>query len=397
MNIELWSFDKKRNSTKRPPGGGVTLVGELKQSFTVTELSIDFNLGALSYSPTYNYCYIPNLRRYYFIVNWCYNKGLWTAVCCVDVLATYKTEIGNSRQYVTRAYSNYNPNIIDSAYLSKAENIVRNNGSITSDTFWGASAWGNNGTVVIGTIGANSGAVGAVSYYAMSVSSFASLINTMLGGISWMGISATEISEELQKALINPTQYIVSCRWYPILYSGFTQGTAVTAVKLGWWSFAASARLLSTISSAWVNRNNELTIPHHYQAISNPRLAYLDLAPFSTYMLKFLPFGVFEIDSTELYDKTYLGVNVDVNLMTGDAVLKVSAKSGTGSYNWNNAFLVVEGQIGVTIPVGQVSADIGKYKSALYSGVASGIAQLIDKNNTEAVMANETAHHSGKF
>lgn len=354
------------------------MTGELKEDFTLTGLEVTFNLGALLNTPTFNYCYIPNLRRYYFITDWYYTKGLWVAVCAVDVLATYKTEIGNSRQYVTRAYSSYDPDIIDTAYITTCDNIIRNNDSITSTTFWGASAWGNNGTVVIGTIGANSGAVGPVSYYAMSVSAFASLIDTMLSGISWMGISATEISEELQKALINPTQYIVSCRWYPILYSGFTQGTAVTAVKLGWWSFAASARLLSTISSAWVNRNNELTIPHHTQAIGNPRLAYLDMAPFSYYMLKFLPFGVFEIDTTELYDKTYLGLNVDVNLMTGDAVLKVSAKYGTGSYNWNNAFLVVEGQIGVTLPVGQVSADIGKYKNALIAGGASAIAGIID-------------------
>lgn len=378
MNIQLWSFDKKRNSTKRPTGAGATMTGELKEDFTLTGLEVTFNLGALLNTPTFNYCYIPNLRRYYFITDWYYTKGLWVAVCAVDVLATYKTEIGNSRQYVTRAYSSYDPDIIDTAYITTCDNIIRNNDSMTSTTFWGASAWGNNGTVVIGTIGANSGAVGPVSYYAMSVSSFASLMDTMLSGISWMGISATEISEELQKALINPTQYIVSCRWYPILYSGFTQGTAVTAVKLGWWSFAASARLLSTISSAWVNRNNELTIPHHPQTAMNPRLAYLDMAPFSYYMLKFLPFGVFEIDTTELYDKTYLGLNVDVNLMTGDAVLKVSAKGSTGSYNWNNAFLVVEGQIGVTLPVGQVSADIGKYKNALIAGGANAIATLLE-------------------
>ena len=378
MQIQLWSFDKKRNSTKRPPTAGATMQGEIKEDFTLTGLEVTFNLGKLLNTPTFNYCYIPNLRRYYFITDWYYSKGLWVAVCAVDVLATYKTEIGNSRQYVTRAYSSYDPDIIDTAYITTCDNIIRNNDSLTSTTFWGASAWGNNGTVVIGTIGASSGAVGAVSYYAMSVSAFATLIDTMLSGISWMGISASEISEALQQALINPTQYMVSCRWYPILYSGFSQGSAVTAVKLGWWSFAASARLLSTVSSAWVNRNNELTIPHHPQSIGNPRLAYLDMAPFSYYMLKFLPFGVFEIDTTELYDKTYLGVNVDVNLMTGDAVLKVSAKSGTGSYNWNNAFLVVEGQIGVTLPVGQVSADIGKYKNALIAGGANAIATLLE-------------------
>ena len=376
IECELWSFDKKKNSTKTPPVSGYKQAGELKQNFTITSLEITFNLGNTTYPPTFNYCKIKELRRYYFITNWYYNAGLWVAVCAVDVLATYKTEIGNSRQYVTRAYSNYDPNIIDTAYLTKADNLIRMYDVVTPSTFWGASAWGNNGMVVCGIVGANASSLGAVTYYAMAMSTFGSFMNSMLSGISWAGISATEISEELQKALINPTQYIVSCRWFPILYSGFTGGVATTSIKLGWWSFSVSgARILSTVSSAWISKDSELTIPHNPQAVGNPRLAYLDLAPYSTYMLKFLPFGIFEIDSTELYDKTHLGIHVETNLMTGDAILKLCAKGPVGSYVWDNAFLVTEGQIGVTIPVGQISADIGKYKQALIKGTVSAILE----------------------
>lgn len=381
MQIELWSFDKKRNSTKIPPVSGTMLNGELKQNFTLTGLEITFNLGKQIYAPTYNYCHIPNLRRYYFVTDWYYNAGLWVAVCAVDVLGTYKTEIGNSYQYVTRANSSYDPSIIDTAYLTKGNGILRMRDILSPDTFWGASAWSNDGTVVIGTVGANGASIGAVTYYAMQMSTFGAFMGSMLSGIGWANISASEISEELQKALINPTQYIVSCRWYPIKYSGFTQGVATYSLNLGWWTFTLSdsARMLTTVSSAWVTRNNELTIPHNPQATGNARLAYLDMSPYSTYMLKFLPFGVFEIDSTDLFNKTYLGVSVDTNLMTGDAVLKVSAKANANeSYDWDNAFLVTEGQIGVTLPVGQISADIGKYKNALISGGVNAIAQLLE-------------------
>ena len=380
VECELWSFDKKRNSTKIPPVSGYKQAGELKEDFTLTGLEIKFNMGKMLYPPAYNYCRIKELRRYYFITDWYYSGGLWTAVCAVDVLATYKTEIGTSKQYVTRAYSYYDASIIDTAYLTKADGIIRDSKSLTPSTFWGADAWGSDGTVVVGAVGANNGAIGAVTYYAMQLSTFGAFMGTMLNSISWANISATEISEELQKALINPTQYIVSCRWYPIKFSGFTQGVLTTYLNLGWWTFQLSgnARMLTTVSSAWVNRFNELVIPHNPQALANPRLAYLDMSPFSTYMLKFLPFGIFEIDSTELYGKMYMGLNVDVNLMTGDAVLKVSAKDAVGGYNWANAFLIVEGQIGVTLPVGQISADFGKYKNALISGGANAIAQLLE-------------------
>lgn len=377
MLCKLWAFDKKKNSTKLPTDAGTQFDGEIKHDFAVTSPDITFNFGTQLYTPVYNYCYVPNLRRYYFITNWYYSAGLWIASLAVDVLATYKTDIGNSRQYVTRAYSQYDPSIIDTAYLTKGDGIIRMNDLLTPTTFWGASSWGNNGTVVIGVVGANAGAMGAVTYYAMQMSTFGAFMQSMLTGISWAGISASEISEELQKALINPTQYIVSCRWFPILYSGFGQGTYTTQLKLGWWTFSiGSARILNTVSSAWVSRTSELRIPHHPQS-SNPRLAYVDMSPYSTYTFKFLPFGVFNIDSTELFGKTYLGVNVETNLMTGDAVLKLSAKGPVESYNFDSAFLVAESQVGVTIPVGQISADVGKYKNALLAGGASALSDLI--------------------
>ena len=102
------------------------------------------------------------------------------------------------------------------------------------------------------------------------------------------------------------------------------------------------------------------------------------MSPYTSYTLKFLPFGIFDIDTTELFDKTYLGLQVEANLMTGDAVLKVSSSGPLGGYNWDNAFLVTEGQIGVTLPVGQISADIGRYKNALISGGANALAQLLE-------------------
>jgi hypothetical protein len=94
-------------------------------------------------------------------------------------------------------------------------------------------------------------------------------------------------------------------------------------------------------------------------------------------MLKFLPFGIFEIDSTDLFDADTVGILVDTNLMTGDSVLHVAAKKMTDAqYNWDRSFLVVESQIGVPLPVGQVSADVGNYQNALAAGAVAGINDI---------------------
>lgn len=375
IELYLWSFDKKRNSTKQPTDAGTRFDGELKQSFTLTGLEVTLNLGKFLVAPSYNYAYIPSLSRYYFITDWVYNAGLWVAVMAVDVLATYKTYIGNSRQYVTRAYSSYNPNIIDTAYPTRANDLSRTNDSLSPSTFWGASVTGSEGLIVIGCVGSSTSSIGAVTYYALTMANFRSFINSMLSSPNWMNISAAEISSDLQKALINPTQYITSCRWYPFNASAFTGGAAASAINLGWWSFNVSCRVLSTVGSAWVERESYFTIPKHPQRTG--RFEYLNLSPYTTYTLRFLPFGVFDIDTTELYDFDQLGVLVETNLMTGDAVLKVAAKKATDlQFNYNNAFLVTQAQIGVSLPVGQVSADIGNYQNALTAGVVAGVADI---------------------
>lgn len=378
IRVALWSFDKRRNSTKQPNTVGAYFEGELKSAFSVSGFEMKFNLTDQLVAPTYNYCYIESFRRYYFITDWYYDSGFWYAVLAVDVLASYKQEIGGTTQFVSRAYSNYNPLIIDASYPTTGT-VTRSSDLLTPAEFWGASPTGANGLIVIGVVGASASGIGAVTYYAMSMAVFNSFMNSMLSSIAWANISTTEISEELQKALINPTQYITSCRWFPIDAGSFTGGAATTQLALGWWTFslAGTARVLSTVGSAWVGRSSELDIPKHPQV--QGRGLFTQFSPYSTYMLKFLPFGVFEIDSTELAEKDTLGIQVSTNLMTGDAVLQLAAKTVTEQYNWGSPFLVAEAQIGVPLPIGQVSANMGNFKNALIAGAVSGVDALAAK------------------
>ena len=379
IQVTLWSFDKRRNSTKQPSTAGTTYEGELKSAFSVSGFELKLNMTNQLVAPVYNYAYIESFRRYYFITDWYYDSGFWYAVLAVDVLASYKSEIGGSLQFVTRSYSDYNSLIIDASYPTTGE-ISRSGDSITPASFWGANPTGANGLIVIGVVGASASGIGAVTYYAMSMAVFNAFMNSMLSSISWANISTSEISEELQKALINPTQYITFCRWFPIDAGSFTQGGATTTLSLGWWTFnlTGTARVLNTVGSAWVNRNNEMDIPKHPQHTG--RGLFTEFSPYSSYMLKFLPFGVFEIDSTELAEKDTLGIQVSCNLMTGDAVLHLSAKKTTdAAYNWASPFLIAEAQIGVPLPIGQVSANMGNFKNALIAGAVSGIDALAAK------------------
>lgn len=379
IQVTLWAFDKRRNSTKQPTTTGTVYEGELKSAFSVSGFELKLNMTNQLVAPVFNYSYIESFRRYYFITDWYYDSGFWYAVLAVDVLASYKTEIGGSLQFITRSYSDYNPLIIDASYPTTGE-ISRSGDFITPASFWGANPTGANGLIVIGVIGASASGIGAVTYYAMSMAVFNAFMNSMLSSIAWANISTAEISAELQKALINPTQYITFCRWYPIDAGSFAQGGATTTLSLGWWTFnlSGTARVLNTVGSAWVNRNNEMDIPKHPQHTG--RGLFTEFSPYSSYMLKFLPFGVFEIDSTELAEKDTLGIQVSCNLMTGDSVLHLSAKKTTdAAYNWASPFLVAEAQIGVPLPIGQVSANMSNFKNALVAGAVSGVDAIASK------------------
>ena len=87
MTIELSVVTKRRNSTMIPPSGTLKFRGELKENTSMLNPSILFDSFVLT-APQYNYMYIAEFRRYYYINDWTYDLGLWCDHCSFDVLAS---------------------------------------------------------------------------------------------------------------------------------------------------------------------------------------------------------------------------------------------------------------------------------------------------------------------
>lgn len=376
ITINLYQIKKRLNSTRVPTLPGTPVLGELKQDFTLTGMTVRFQFSSPDDVPAYNYAYIPTLSRYYFITDWYYTRGFWNAALAVDVLASNRDDILNSTQYVARSTSHFDSALIDTAYPATGA-AQHDSKGLSPASFWGADASGNNGTIVLGVICSDSDSIGAVTYYAMSMATFSSFMATMLSSINWAGISTSEISTELQKALINPTQYIVSCTWYPFIPSSLTGLTIVTSVKLGWWSFSPSGTVyqITTPLQSVVSRTQEIEIPKHPRGVG--RRSYLQLSPYSVYTLKFPPFGVFELDSTELFNRDFLRVNVETSLLTGDCTIKITAYAFGEEYNMRNAFFYYTARLGVPLTVGQIAGDVNNWKNALVAGTVSGVAEAL--------------------
>lgn len=184
----------------------------------------------------FNYCYVEDFGRWYFIRNVTCELGTWQFDLEIDVLATYKTAIGSSTQYVLRSASEFDGDIIDSAYPTKADLKVR---TVTaSSTLFGATIDPYFIVGIVGGIIANTDDEisqkafnGSVVYFALTPSQLYQLVKSFLSNVNLYQVPTIEISEALQKQLLNPIQYIHSIKCIP--FEPNSAQNSVTDVVLG--------------------------------------------------------------------------------------------------------------------------------------------------------------------
>ena len=118
MNIYTWTnFSKKKNSTKQPTSGTLKTV-VLKEDCSIDRPSFILN------EPISNITYVQAFGTYYFvtdIIN--LNAHQCIIECTKDVLATYKTDIGNYTAFIERCVTGYDQMITDN-YLTQSNNIT---------------------------------------------------------------------------------------------------------------------------------------------------------------------------------------------------------------------------------------------------------------------------------
>ena len=119
INVKFLHTNKNRNSTKKPPTTPSTeTLCLLKDTTSVLNPSLIIQGNNDTFEgksfPDYNYCYIEDFHRYYFVKEIIsVSANVWEIDCEVDVLATYRTEILGTRAFVTYAQSSYNSMLPD--------------------------------------------------------------------------------------------------------------------------------------------------------------------------------------------------------------------------------------------------------------------------------------------
>ena len=365
MNITLYSgFKKAINSTKVPTGGRTVSV-RLKDNCSILK-----PVFRLKTNDT-NFNYVKWNNSYYYVEDIEHLINEEIAIHCVrDPMATFKGDIGGSKQYVIRSASNYNEYIADNKYPTF--NIALTQTLMIDDL---QDQINTLGTVVIGLI--NDTTNRSVTYYAFETSSddFKDILTYMFTG-AYLDSSTLAIAKEMQKELFNPIQYVVSAMWFPIPKSSISTFSDLN-VKFGWWETLLSADAIPESGRVYSEIYSAFNIPRHPQA--NQFGKYMNGSPYTTYDLHCWGFGSIPIDSLPFVNDNKMRVGVQVDLFTGVAELYVTDNRG--------AVLAKQScQFGIPFQLSQITQNLVQGAVTTMGTAISSITSFAAGNKLQATL-----------
>lgn len=373
MQLEIFdNFSKRQNSTKRPAAGS----GRIYEVYMKDQCSVlhpVFLIDGIDLNA--NYCRWVNrfADAYYYIDDIVLsNNNIYELRCSIDVLATWKSSIGASSQYVLRSASVYDGRICDTFYPMKKECTFITTSPSTTDGGGWATAY-NSGIFVVGLIsdGETSGITqGSVTYVIMSPADFKDFASVIFTDANWTGFQQND------RYNFNPIQYVASVMWFPKNFFGRSQ--TFTSLKLGWQSLSGFSYVLPAYA---VGENTyTFSLTRHPQAAA--RGFYLNCSPYSQYRIVFPPFGDMDLDPDVVADVPNIVVTLKVDLVTGNATLIGRGVPDNGKFC---ELFRRDVQLGVSVRLSQIAADRIGAAVGVSNSVGSFIGNILAGNPVGAV------------
>lgn len=331
--INLFHFSKRKNSTKRPTGQGTNVPCLLKSNTTFQNPVFKLKL---SLDSALQYNYLKWADHYYFISSTVsLNNDMVEISASEDMLATYRTEIGNYTCFIERSAKQ--------TTLANDSMYIPTNDWVSQSTIVGqpinifVNGYARN--YLLRTISVE----GINTYYVTG-----SQLDELMEFMYTYGSIPDVIESALTRLLFNPFQYIVDLKWLPFRLSSFLN--IADNIKLGYWDSNVTAALI-----------NDATCTFSYDlSLGNPLYADSDFrfynAAFSKYTVK-LPFvGVTPINPTKTH-KGQLKATYNFDAVSGMA--DVWLTSGSDEYAHFQCQLAVPVQIGyATTNIGQLTTSL---------------------------------------
>lgn len=352
MDVIFYRFDKAKNET-RVPSGGDTVQCYLKEECSVMKPRLILSAPKLDY----NYFYIPDFHRYYFITDYVFMGNRTYAVHGeVDSMGSFRDSILASSQYVERAAIGYDVNIMDTLYPAKAGrkvheqtmNLVNESIDYTLTSF------------IIGVVGKNAGYCGVpVTYYLLDYEEMRKLNDYLFN----TGSYGSMISDDIVKAFFNPMDSIVSCMVFPntIVFDTMTESN----IDFGWFTTSGI--------TAYIVQPYDYSLPGISFEIFKPGSGFVNSAPWTQYSL-YVPFmGRINIPPEKLYGYTHIHLKFNLDLVSGALSTKIYAGNTVSEMTGDPLIAECSGQMGAVIAMAQLRTDLSQFVGNVMGGVGSAL------------------------
>lgn len=345
MQATFYTYSKRKNSTAQPTGGDDIEIS-LKEPCSV--LSPILELQTIPDPSGWNYCYLMDFGRYYYVGDWTYYRGTWSATCEVDPLASWRAQIKSQTLFVLYSATEYNLQVLDTRLAATAEYDRQ----VTTEAFAGAKANAQiqpQGyfalTVLAGT---STWSTGAATTYFLTYQQMQMFARELLQPDGW---------DALKQFFTNPVDGIIDCYYLPVDVGQYIDLTTSQPISVGDHTFSSQGYLGQATNLAVKSKHITMEIPWYYDDFRR-------LSPYTEVSL-FVPFcGTKSLATELLSDVEAILIDYSLDPNTGSVQALAYVKQE-----------VVEefsGNCRVSLPIGQSQARV----DSILGGAAGGITAI---------------------
>lgn len=359
MNINVYTgFSKKKNSTKVPTGTGTAVTSSLKRQTSYHNPV--FVLSPITGVSMEDICYVKYGSHYYFVTDiTVVPNNVYEISCAEDPMATHRSEILGSSQYVAYSASQNNPLIADSRI-------------VVDDTEMHTAGTGANdgldteGCFILSCLNYKHGNY-LTATYVMDDTNLVTLAKFLLNDSAW---TATNFEAWFRNTLGNAYDSIISLRWVPVKYSDISATEYVVALgttDITWTDNDGTHTCKGKIVPQGVSAvlSKLYTINHTWHYKDDWRIAN----PYTRAKLLLPGYGLVDINPVEHLTGT--SVRYAIDMLSGGCTIFVYGNNlqQVASINFN---------ISTDIPIAQLSGrGIGSVTT-----IAAGLGALLANTAT---------------
>lgn len=340
LTVQLYKWHKRRNSTKQPG------VADPHTDFSCTlkePTSIHNPVIILATNDCdFTYAHISAWSRYYFVDDVVYvHNGLVEYHLTEDVLASNKTDIGNTVAHIAYASTGYNSFIVD-------PRIEVSTSKFAERDYTGIGLRYNYYLLTVYNNLNHSSAMGMCDVYILTDSQIGSLKNQM---------ASSTIMDDLADYFHGDSLTgIISCKWIPYKpiddgIGGITEETNSVTIGDKTFSITGAHRLKRYATMGDIVSFNKSPV---YSDFRNSD-------PYTSCMIYLPGAGLFPLSLNDFASSDKIYLNYSIEIATGNIYYFVYTQT-------NNVVLSVSADISAEVPIGRIIANNG---GAVNSGIAT--------------------------